>query len=99
MNGKVQYHSLILAKNVFFSCFRIPCRDPEHAIRPENVINITNVCALSPGSLKDEFTNHSGYIEVPNLSEENDADDLDVSKLTKCFLLSRRVMAIMSLKL
>ena len=32
-----------------------------------------------PGSLKDEFTNHQGYIEVTNLSEENDPEDLDVS--------------------
>ena len=31
------------------------------------------------GSLKDEFTNHQGYIEVTNLSEENDPEDLDVS--------------------
>jgi len=30
------------------------------------------------GSLKDEFTNHQGYIEVTNLSEENDPEDLDV---------------------
>ncbi|XP_065061250.1 activator of 90 kDa heat shock protein ATPase homolog 1-like [Rhopilema esculentum] len=30
------------------------------------------------GSLKDEFTNHQGYFEVSNLSEENDPDDLDI---------------------
>lgn len=31
------------------------------------------------GSLKDEFTNHKGYIEVSNLSEENDPEDLDIT--------------------
>ena len=31
------------------------------------------------GSMTDEFTNHKGYIEVNNLSEENDPEDLDVS--------------------
>ena len=44
---------------------------------------------LSSGSLKDEFTNHQGYIEVTNLSEENDPEDLDVSDnflLLTCFI-------------
>ena len=31
--------------------------------------------------MTDEFTNHKGYIEVNNLSEENDPEDLDVSLL------------------
>lgn len=44
-----------------------------------------NVCLLYHvlGSLKDDFTNHQGYIEVTNLSEENDPEDLDVSSMQK----------------
>eukprot|EP00794_Sanderia_malayensis_P020393 gene20393-22405_t len=30
------------------------------------------------GNMKDEFTSHKGYIEVTNLSEENDPEDLDI---------------------
>lgn len=30
------------------------------------------------GSLTGEFTNHKGYIEVTNLSDENDPEDLDI---------------------
>lgn len=40
-----------------------------------------NLYLIPKGSLKDEFTNHQGYIEVTNLSEENDPDDLDVGLL------------------
>ena len=43
------------------------------------VISLKRINASISGELIDGDTEYKGKIEIPNLSEENDADEIDVS--------------------